>query len=1401
MRLVIDLQACQSAPHRERGIGRYSMAFVKALVRNIGNDEVWVALNGDIVETIDPIRKELAGLIDESRIAVWRSVPDSASSDPANRWRSAAARKVLNAFLAQLKPDVVHVSSLFEGYFDNVTTTIDSRNAFVTSVSLYDLIPLQLSAVYLADPRMRDWYRGKLEELKQADVVLGISRYTCGIASELLQIPLEHTVPVMAAADPIFSQRKFEPGESEALLSRHGIFRPFVMFTGGIDPRKNVEGLIKAYGLLEQSLRQRFQLVIVCAAEPKQAQVLRALASRCGLHADDLVLTGYVSDADLIALYNLCHAFVFPSLSEGFGFPPLEAMACGAAVIASDTSSIPEVIGDDDALFDPRDPASIFRKLNLVLNDNVFRARLRERGLCRARAFSWDQCAQTALVTMRAAAGRRHECAGRKVSIANGARKPRLACVSPLPPQRSGIADYTAELLPALSEFYEIEAVSDQAEVTNPWVSEHIPLRTCAWFEQNADRYDRVLYHMGNNSLHAHTFGMVQRHPGVVVLHEVFLSGLIAHLELTGEIPGFWTRNLYDSHGYVALLDRHALGDSAQVMERYPCSLSLIRDAEGIIVHNHHCKRIAERWFGAQTTRNWAVAPLLRATPERVEREAARVRLGVAENALLTCCFGIINPFKCNREILDAWLASTYGSDGNCILVFVGGSHHQEYGDALARMITENNVSERVRITGWVDSGTYHDYLAAADLAVQLRTSSRGETSASVLDCLAYAVPTIVNAHGSMAELPPNAVKAIPEAFTTVELADALEVLASDTTARRELGQRARAYCRESLAPGRVAECYRDAIEHISANGPHRSLAKLANEIATIEGRPEQSDIDNVVAAVAANRRRVAGTRQLLVDVSELVRRDAKSGIQRVVRRVLDVLLRQPPQGFRVEPVYADSGQRYRYARSFTMEFLGLSNSTFSDEVIDTDSGDVFLGLDLVPDVIPDGLAELEAMRHRGVKIFFVVYDQLPLLRWDCFPPRAYDLFNCWMMAVATVCDGLICISRSVEVEVRQHLDLLQLPRARPIKLGHFHLGADLSSSDARTGVTPEQKFCIERLRLESTFLVVGTIEPRKGHEQTLDAFELLWARGCLANLVLVGKPGWMTERLVQRIRDHVQTGKHLLWFEQASDELLMSLYSASSALLASSEGEGFGLPLIEAAQRELPILCRDLPVFREVAGKHASYFSGHDASDLADAVERWLTLDAAGAAPSSKPISWLNWEQATHQLLEVALHERWDDAWNAGDRYWFPAYDPNAVVEAGERVRGRVLSSGTPGVLLRTRQREIPGGRYQLQVRGRWCSAAGLAHVALMAGPTHRAVANFRFGSGQNADELLVDEIIEIPDSAEVALQVLASKDAHLEIEGCGVTRVGSDRNGIDSATTTANHRQTLTASSNTPR
>jgi len=1269
MRIVLDMQPCQTES-RFRGMGRYSLSLVQAMVRQADGHEIWVALNGLFPDTIEPLRAAFEGLIPQERIVVFHAPGPVAEHYAANAWRCRAAQYVREAFLASLSPDVVHVNSLFEGFGDDAIMSVAlHEGGLPTAVTLYDLIPLVFRDIYLPSAPQRDRYFRKLMHLKRAQMWLAISEHTRQEGINLLGLPEAWVVNISAASGPMFRKLTLSEETVAALRQRYGLTRPFVMYTGGIDHRKNVEGLIRAYACLSEGVRAAHHLAIICKVDATERGRLTELAQRAGLDADELVLTGYVPDEDLVALYNLCRLFVFPSWYEGFGLPALEAMACGAAVIGAETSSLPEVIGRRDALFDPYREQAIADKMHQVLADEGFSEDLRRHGPTQAQRFSWEESAKRALEAferLHGASRRRRSAAAFPVH----ARKPRLAYVSPLPPERSGIADYSADLLPDLARHYDIEVVVNQVMVSDPWITANFPIRTTEWFDQHAGRYDRVLYQFGNSVFHRHMFGLVSRHPGAAVLHDFFLGGLLAHLERRGESAGVWTEALYASHGYGALRDSPEGRDPTDAISNYPCNRFVLENADGIVVHSRFSKDLAEEWYGCGTSAEWVLIPQLHRRPATIDRAGARARLGLSEDDVLVCSFGMLSPTKLNHRLLAAWLASALGTDAQCHLAFVGENHGGEYGADLLRTIESIPTGAHIRITGFAEPGLYRTYLAAADMAVQLRTLSRGETSRAVLDCMAYGVPTIVNAQGSLAELPDAAVLKLPDAFADEELTEALTGLREDREGRTAVGQRTAAHVRSHHDPTLIAEQYYATIERFAETGRRARLRRLAAAIVQLEAAPSPTEADwiGLAMCIAINRRRASGVRQLLVDVSATAVRDHKTGIQRVVRSLVGQLIAHPPAGFRIEPVYGSTEGVYRYARRFTTGLLALAAPELEDEPIEVYPGDIFLGLDWVPAVVQRHKALFELLRARGIAVYFVVYDLLPVQRPDCFPRRYYDRCFEWITFFAKVASGAVCISRAVANDLAGFLDARQPTRVSPFNIGFFHLGADIAASFPTDGLPEEFRDILRALSTHPTFLMVGTVEPRKGHNQALAAFERLWAEGIEVKLVIFGQQGWAVESLLDRLRNHPEGGKRLFWFNRGTDEMLSRLYEHATTLLMASEAEGFGLPLIEAAQHGLPIIARDLPVFREVAGEHAFYFDGLVPDDLATAVRTWLALWERGAAPTSDAMPWLTWEQSTAQLLAVIFNEHWYTQWGTcADKMLNPQPPSVSVAESSE--------------------------------------------------------------------------------------------------------------------------------------
>ncbi|MBF6648518.1 glycosyltransferase [Methylobacter sp. BlB1] len=1235
MRIAIDMQGAQGNNQR-RGIGRYTLSLVQAIVRNRGSHEIFLALNGLFPESIEQIRAAFDGLLPQKNIRVWQVPGPVRSLGSGNDWRRRTGELVREAFLTSLKPDLVLISSLFEGPADDTVTSIGTLSSSIpTAVILYDLIPLIQRQPYLENPVVEAWYENKLGHLRRANLLLAISESSRKESLHYLGFPAEACINISAAADSQFQSQQVDYKREQEVRQRYGLHRSFVMYTGGIDHRKNVKELIRAYAKLSKPLRASHQLAIVCAnLMPNSRAELEKIAKEQGLKNDELVLTGFVSEEDLLTLYNLCRAFVFPSWHEGFGLPALEAMSCGRAVIGANTSSLPEVIGRDDALFDPMSDTAIADKLTKVLTDDDFRAELEQHGLEQAKRFSWDISAQRAIAAFEALHARNISQALTDVTFA---RRPKLAYVSPLPPVRSGISDYSAELLPELSRYYDIDVIVAQDLVSDPWIKANCTLRSVEWFKDHADLYGRTLYHFGNNYFHLHMFNLLETVPGVVVLHDFFLSGVVGHMHFSGRESGSWIKALYQNHGYPALQQHFDSSNTAEVPWRYPCNLDVIQKALGMMVHSENSLLLAKNWYGEGAADDWAVVPLLRVPAFDIDRAEARRLLNLGNDDFVICSFGLLGPTKLNHRLLKAWLASTLAKNSNCVLVFVGENHGGEYGMELIATIRQSGLDNRIRITGWTDTTTFRHYLEAADVGVQLRTLSRGETSATVLDCMNYGLPTIVNANGSMADLPDDVVFKLPDEFEDAEFVHALESLWKNTVERNSLGARAQEHIRTRHDPRTCAAKYARAIESFyyrSATDKHA----LIQAITGLDEKPK-NDVEFIKLAdcIAKNLSPTPSQKQLFVDVSELIQRDARSGIQRVVRSVLRELLQNPPEGYRVEPVYATLEHGYRYARQFTLRFLECPDSVLSDGLIEYQNGDIFLGLDLQPQVIPAQRAFYQQLRRDGVLVQFVVYDLLCILSPQFFGEGALEGYQRWLEVVAES-DGAICISKSVANELSDWLEAHGQKRYRPFNISWFHLGADVKSSVPSGGLPNNADTVLNSLYNKSNFLMVGTIEPRKGHAQVVSAFEKLWVEGMDINLVIVGKQGWMVEALVDKLRHHAELGKHLFWLEGISDEYLEKIYAASTCLIAASEGEGFGLPLIEAAQHKLPIIARDIPVFREVAGDHAFYFKGQKADSIKKALVSWLSLNAQGKSSSAEGMKWLTWKDSVQQLMAKIL-------------------------------------------------------------------------------------------------------------------------------------------------------------------
>lgn len=824
MKIVVDLQALQNGS-RHRGIGRYCEAFFKALIRNSPQHEYVLLYSGLMSNFIDQSVHAFKKDFPFITVKVWDGLAPSSFMNEANSWRRQASEVLREEFIERLHPDLLIVGSIFEGCGDDSVISVPSRKkrSYATAAIMYDLIPYIYREEYLADPMVLAWYEERLQSLKNCDFWFAISESSRREGIDILSLPEDRIKNVSAAVDPQFQTVVYDATETEHYRAKFHISKPFVLYSGATDPRKNVERLISAFAHLEESVRKAHQLVIAGGMPESHKTKFIRLAKNIGLNDADLIITGRITDDELIYLYNSCRCFVLPSYHEGFGLPALEAMRCGAPTIGADVSSIPEVIGLAEAMFDPFSNDAIKNHLHRALLDDEFRKKLTINARTQAKKFSWDKTA-------------------------------------------------------------------------------------------------------------------------------------IAALQFIDEL-------------------------------------------------------------------------LIKVMPSHIETDVM-------------------------------------------------------------------NVVEKID---------------------NLRTFSHNKEDLAVASAL----------------------------------------------------------------------------------------------IARLEPRSDPRKI-------------------IFVDVSEFARRNLATGIQRVVKNIAGVLASKTVSGYCVRFVKATESDGYRYCDSlFALEkkFLGSEGHR-----IDPREGDVFIGLDYHDQIIPANEEYLKFMRRRGVSIQFVLYDILPLTLSGYFSTEVRNNFERWLRVVG-MSDRLICISREVAREYAEWRS--QFDKNATAEITWFHLGADVTT-DTGTNEIPTGQTNLHQIPEGShSFLMVGTLEPRKGHRHVLKAFEALWARGSQAILVIAGRAGWMMDDFLVRLRTHPEIGKRLFWIENASDEVLLDLYRKTTCLIAASEGEGFGLPIIEAARHGLHLLVRDLGVFREVAGDGAAYFGSSTPAALANAIEQWLNAYVDGRAPNPARVRWITWKQSTEALLD----------------------------------------------------------------------------------------------------------------------------------------------------------------------
>lgn len=706
-RLLLDIQACQSVLFRDRGCARYVSSLADALVATgrVGR----ASMNTQLAPAAGlSERLTSSGLVDWETATSYRRATRTGT----------AAYYVMSPF------ENLGSASIVPPYLDVPLV-----------VTLFDLIPLVMRDRYLADAATARAYEQRLDTVRRADLVLALSEHTRRDAIAHLGLDEDKVRVIGAGVDPHFvppapDARPFEYA-SKAIP---GLRERFVLcVTGADDNRKNVLGLLAAWSRLG-ALRHHAQLVVVCTLPDAQRRVWEGAAHDRGIAADEVLFTGYVPEDALVALYQSATLCVAPSLYEGFGLPVAEAAACGAVTIAARASSFTELL-PDAALFDPHDPLDMAAVIERSLEDAAWRG-----------ALGVEQRSHVSEHTWPAAARRVVDAVDTTLPVAGPRRQSRrrLAVCSPLPPASSGVADYTDRLLRPLAHQADVDAFVEgdiRRDPTDPAALMRVPLGTLGKRFAPA-HYDAVVHVIGGSAFHCETTRIAETVPGVVWLHDVRLGGIY----ITEAARRAGRRSDAARHHVVAeILRQYGSTAPATLLDHWDDNLAydhfgigmtraLAARARAVVVNSE----VARAMFVADQAPDTRLPPVhvlpfaVPDPPPPVEREPD-----------LVVALGQVNPARLSVTAVDA-IAALRRQRPNTRLVFVGPAP-LEYAREVERRAAAV-APGAVTLVGEVPAADYRAWVGRASAALQLRAGTRGESAATVADCLAAGTPVATNA-------------------------------------------------------------------------------------------------------------------------------------------------------------------------------------------------------------------------------------------------------------------------------------------------------------------------------------------------------------------------------------------------------------------------------------------------------------------------------------------------------------------------------------------------------------------------------------------------------------------------------------------------------------------------------
>ncbi|MEH2231677.1 MAG: glycosyltransferase [Nostoc sp.] len=764
MNFLIDGQTL-STPEINRGIGIVFKRICEELVLKALNIDWFITVHdlSDLKHFSTAVQKRL------TPITVKESITEGDYTKQTKHYSH-----LLEAVVSEFDIDAYWVPNPL---MMNVILPTELNNVTVF-VTIYDLIPLVMSDYYISKwpDHVKTEYKRRIEKLPTwAKKLIFISEsakndfekiYPCvANKSTVIHLAVDHTI--------------FWPFISPKDKSKD----PYILFIGGFDPRKNMNAALEAFAYLRKENYQNFgnyKFYVVCNYSNEDKQNYEKLADRLGV-TDKLILTGYLEDEDLVTLYRGASLFFFPSRYEGFGLPVLEALACGLPIVTTEVSSIPEIVGDLAYYCSPDDPKNMAFVLKKALQESQDNENRKEKLIRRAKEFTWEK---TTASYFRLFINTIFDN-----TVLGKLQQYKVAYVSPWPPQRSGIANYSFEIVRHLKKYVDItvyvenlkEHITDDLELS---------LISISALPQEKDKYDCIIYHIGNNTkFHKEIYRMAWQYPGITVLHEFNIHPFLADSFLGTDDERLYADALGRGYGEIGKCSYEAVKSKGIYPDvwKFPMSHALVKQSVATIVHSHWVKE------QLRDVKNVFVVPigcvnnqLLESSDEQI---ALKKRFGISDDKFLVSTFGFVNVLKRIPIILEAIKILT--DMGYPVQLFIGG----EVIDSslmIEEKIESLGIAKNVTISGYLSDEDFEACICMSDIVLNLRYPSLGESSAALMKVLSYGRACITSNYQQFSEIPNHVCWKVDIGDLEIpQLVAYLEELMRNPAARKQLGKNA----------------------------------------------------------------------------------------------------------------------------------------------------------------------------------------------------------------------------------------------------------------------------------------------------------------------------------------------------------------------------------------------------------------------------------------------------------------------------------------------------------------------------------------------------------------------------------------------------------------------------------